>query len=862
MFGEWEEPDDPTGNETKGLKDKETTLKAIKDLIKDANEETLRSLELDKNVAALHGDRMAGLLAQKEQLERLIKIRNMSLEQISQMSEAEKEQRKSSMDLLDQLEKQMVNYGETAEEQLANLSKATDKIARDGAAAGQAFFGGIATKLGMASKASDTFLGKLGTMATKMQDPKFTKNFISKFREIFTLQNMVASGMMMIVQATISLILSVDKAAAAFAKATGTGKTHQDMLYEIAGEYRAWGITTKDTDAAMRSMFDKMPGWTSLSEAQAKSMAVTAAKMEKLGVATDDTAALFNDLTKSQGLSAEMAQKLGQDMAMEAESLQVSAGNYIKGFNQANRVLAVYGNKAPKIFRNITIAAQKAGVETSRLLDLAGKFDTFSDSAETAGRLNAILGSQFSATKLLRMEEDERIETVIKGIQASGRQFKDMDRFTQKAIAQTLGISDLNEARRILGSDVSGYRKMQKDAEMAAKKEEDMKKKAQAAMTAQQKLTMAFMEFAEVLKPALYAFQEFAQKILDFAERNADWLKPWIEIIFIFTTFKALLGPLKLLIAPLFSVILSTGTPAVTGFGAAAGGASAPTMKFSLALGGVSLASLLLAAALAIIILAFVYMVKELSKVESVGQGVTEFIIGCAVAVYILASALGVLGSVGLIGAGVLALIILEMVVFMDSMKGAGEATGFAFKQINSFLGKEQALTKISTALEGIGSSFKKMNNDIVGGGLVGSALDFIGIGGMAPTRKSPIAQMAEDLKPIIDNADSLAMVFSSIAEIMKADVGQAFKVISSSVDELYKSLKSIASGPVEIRHTLENLALVSSGASAGTTSGFGGVISAIKARQQMQVTIKLDPGQIQQLINEGLTDALGELAQ
>ena len=95
--------------------------------------------------------------------------------------------------------------------------------------------------------------------------------------------------------------------------------------------------------------------------------------------------------------------------------------------------------------------------------------DTFKDAAKTTGELNAILGSNMSANEMLMATEEERIELLIRTMQAQGRQFNEMDRFTQKAIAARLGITDLNEAQRILGMYLSSYKRMKREAAAAAK---------------------------------------------------------------------------------------------------------------------------------------------------------------------------------------------------------------------------------------------------------------------------------------------------------------------------------------------------------------------------------------------------------
>ena len=109
----------------------------------------------------------------------------------------------------------------------------------------------------------------------------------------------------------------------------------------------------------------------------------------------------------------------------------------------------------------------------------------------TAGKLNAILGSNLSANELLMASEEERIEILIKSMQMQGRSFNEMDKFTQKAVAATIGITDMNEAQKILGMDLSSYKKMNAEAAASAKTQEEMANRMKEVMDVATKLKMA-----------------------------------------------------------------------------------------------------------------------------------------------------------------------------------------------------------------------------------------------------------------------------------------------------------------------------------------------------------------------------------
>jgi hypothetical protein len=138
------------------------------------------------------------------------------------------------------------------------------------------------------------------------------------------------------------------------------------------------------------------------------------------------------------------------------------------------------------------------------------------------------------------------------------------------------------------------------------------------------------------------------------------------------------------------------------------------------------------------------------------------------------------------------------------------------------------------------------------GGGLIQKGLSFIGLGGGAP-KKTPIAQMVEDMEPLIEKADELSAIFSGLSELFKlaqGGVGSVFVDMATALDTLFASVDKSTEKGVQVTHTLENLALISSGTSA-QASGFKGVIGAINkmiGKREMTMSIKLDKKALEDL--------------
>ena len=255
-----------------------------------------------------------------------------------------------------------------------------------------------------------------------------------------------------------------------------------------------------------------------------KSLAQTAASLNKVGASLDNTAKAFHFFNKIAGETPEIAENITKKIFMMGTSIDISVDQMSKSFVAAIPKLAVYGGKAEGIFLKLAAAAKAANVDVKSLLDVAGKFDTFAGAAEAAGKLNAILGTQISTTSMIQMTEEERVETIIQQIQLGGRSFKDLDRYTQKAIAASVGITDMAEANNIFGMSMAEYQQYQiemQKQEDSTKKLNDAIKEAQPIMD---KLKIAFSEL-------FVANEDFVMSLMDGTKEVVDWIKENKEMI-------------------------------------------------------------------------------------------------------------------------------------------------------------------------------------------------------------------------------------------------------------------------------------------------------------------------------------------
>jgi len=356
-----------------------------------------------------------------------------------------------------------------------------------------------------ATGAADHGITKFGLFVSDALKPTAdTVQIVSEaFGAVFNPLNIAASLFDTVKNSTIGMAKEFDSAAASFSKVTGLAREYNDVLYSTQRVGNQFGVTAKESGDAMASLISEFSQFHKTSPAVQKDLTLNVGKLNKLGVSTGESAKLLQNFNKIMGMSGKQAIETTKKIGMMGTQIGISTSKMLKDYTASLKTLAVYGDKSIDVFTGIAAAAKSAGVETGTLLSMVEKFDTFTGAAEGAGKLNAILGSQLSATEMLMMTEDERLKTMISTVQATGQSFASMDKFTQKAIAQAAGISDMAEANKIFGMSMSEFESYEMQMKQSSKAQEKFDAAIQASIPLQEKLKILSNEFAGVFLPVL-----------------------------------------------------------------------------------------------------------------------------------------------------------------------------------------------------------------------------------------------------------------------------------------------------------------------------------------------------------------------
>ena len=494
------------GDKTEGAKDKADQSSGLRkyQLTKMTTEELLKQTAAMAEINLIEakhnkfiGDKAAArenLRAVEEQIEAL---QERAAASYSSMS---KEQQKAIDDQKEALEASRDELMEYVGS-LDKMTPAQQKAHREGVKMAN----GIAGALGMMSNATEGYLGGILEGISNISGKGGIGAMTEGFMKTFSAANIVNSAVQTIVVSSLQMAVAVESANAALARTTGQGRRFAGEVESIALANTNLGVTADGVSKAYGALVGNTSNFNSMSEATRMRVAETAAQLERLGVSLTDSSAIIDLFNNALGMSGTEAAGLVKDIAVMGNAIGISAEKMTKDFNASLATLAVYGKDSVKVFTGVAAAAKAAGVEASDLLGIANQFETFSSAAEAAGKLNAILGSSISPTQLLTMSEEQRIETLIMQVQASGMAFNQMDKFTQKAIAATVGITDMSKANKIFGMSVSKYREYTNDMKNTAASQEEMNKKLAAAMTLADKVKGAFLSLAIGLEPVISA---------------------------------------------------------------------------------------------------------------------------------------------------------------------------------------------------------------------------------------------------------------------------------------------------------------------------------------------------------------------
>jgi len=260
-------------------------------------------------------------------------------------------------------------------------------------------------------------------------------------------------------------------------------------------------------------------------------IALSASKLEIMGVAAATTGKNINLLEKSFQMSIGEASALNEEMARVALGAGIPAKKMAEDLAANMPKIVAYGKEGIKVFYDLEKQAKALGMEISTLTNIVGdQFDTFEGAAKAAAGFNAVLGGNYlDSIEMMNAKENERVVLLKQSFDQTGLNFAQLDKFTQKAIAAKLGISNLNEAVQLFSGSTAEMQAKMQEQEISTKRLEDAQA---AAAKITDKLKVAFYDLFIILKPLASFLIGFIDGLMSVNKAFGGLLVPTLGVLF------------------------------------------------------------------------------------------------------------------------------------------------------------------------------------------------------------------------------------------------------------------------------------------------------------------------------------------
>ncbi len=271
-------------------------------------------------------------------------------------------------------------------------------------------------------------------------------NAVSKaIQSVVTPMNLLTLAMTQIFQITKRLVSELDQLYSNFAKSGGLIEAERGGMFggtieSAVKENRALGIGKETSFSAAAGLQQSYSQFSTLGEDARADLIATAAQLEVVGVSAQTTGKLMTAFTKQFGMSAKQSKQVILDMEHYGRSIGVTSSKMMEDMAASMDTLSMFGEKSVQIFKELAKEAKKTGIEVSTLVALEERFATFDESAEMAGKFNAIAGRVVVDPMQLMMATGDEKTKLIKQAARSLAIDKNNPRAVKYA-ASSLGIS-------------------------------------------------------------------------------------------------------------------------------------------------------------------------------------------------------------------------------------------------------------------------------------------------------------------------------------------------------------------------------------------------------------------------------------
>ncbi len=242
-----------------------------------------------------------------------------------------------------------------------------------------------------------------------------------------------------------------------------------------------------------------------------------------LGLTANQAAELFR-VVEDGGLGASASiEEFGRGMMDFASEIGANAATLSQEFVEARGTVALFGEAGETAFRDAATFANHFGIETSRVLALTQRFNSFSNAANQVNQLNAIFGTTISSMELM-METDptRRLDMITSSVRSMGHTWQSMGPQMRQALSEAMGL-DSDDAMRVFNGE--SMEEISRERERAAASETERNSRRERAI-------MSISDLINSTAERLLSFQDMFQQIInDVSESLSPIFGDFYEVV-------------------------------------------------------------------------------------------------------------------------------------------------------------------------------------------------------------------------------------------------------------------------------------------------------------------------------------------
>jgi hypothetical protein len=277
-----------------------------------------------------------------------------------------------------------------------------------------------------------------------------------------------------------------------------------------------FGIGVKDLNKSFADLSNNMRGFNNLNQSTQQSLTVAAAKMENLGVASSQTAKLFETFTSTFNKTGAGAEEMLERLSKDALGLNISVNKYLQDFESILSKISGYATSAEEVFKKMNAIANVTKISINQLAGFGDSFKTLEGATKLVAGLGAALGgTSLRATELVALDPADAIIRIKEELEASGMSFDKLNIGMKRFIAESMGFSDINEAAKLFTGSLS---QMRAEMDKSAASQDELKKRQEESVAFQEQYKKLLENLTILVTPIIKVINALSTALMWLSE--------------------------------------------------------------------------------------------------------------------------------------------------------------------------------------------------------------------------------------------------------------------------------------------------------------------------------------------------------